>query len=321
MDDVSNSVQGGMSPEERPRVAPPPPPDVSIRTMNSDIRSLEQGQTKPLPETVPGPTFGAPQSGEPIFKPETINQMSGGAAPKSKRALWIVVGLIVALGLGALGYFVVYPLLFPATPVVSPTPSPSLSPTATPTGEPQTRQSFFITPPAELTMLKLGSLEYDNVLRALTEVAQTGIAAGALQEVIIADASENPIPLGGFLPVFGAFSEGQLTEWFEADLTAFIFYDDKGSWPGYIAKLKPVAPREEAQTAITQLETVPLGKFYLEDPGTFGAFKDGQVNSKPARYTAGSSAGAAFSYTWLDDYLLISTSYNGAKEAATRLGF
>ena len=319
MDDAPNSVQGGVPPQEKPRVAPPPPPDVSIRTMNSDVRSLEQGQTKPLPETMPGPIFGAPQGGEPIFKPETINQMSGGASPKSKRALWIVVSLVVALGLGALGYFVVYPLLFPATPAASPIPSPLSSQTPTPT--PQARQSFFITPPSELTMLKLGSLEYDNVLRALTEVAQTGIAAGTLQEVIIADTNENPIPLSGFLPVFGAFSETQLADWFETDFTAFIFYDDKGGWPGYIAKLKPVAPREEVQAAIAQLETVPLGKFYLEDPGTFATFKAGQVSGKAGRYATASKPGASFNHLWLDDYLLISTSYPGAQEAARRLGF
>lgn len=304
---------------ERPSVGAPPPPDVNVRTMASDIQSLESGQTRPVPERVSGPILPPEPENEPIFRPETISQMTGGGQThKNKKPVWIVLGVVIVIGLGALGYFVVYPLLFPGTG----TPTPAPSPVATPTPLPPERrhQSFFIVPATAQTPLKLEPRTYENLIDAIGRVAEQPLPNGSLQELMLTTPLGAPLPFSAFLPLFGVFSESQLDAWFEDDFTAFLFYDDKGAWPGAIARLKPVAAPDEVRGALAELETVPLKKFFLRDPGAFGNFKTGSITGKPARYAPGTAPGAAFEYLFQNDYLLISTSYQGAKEAAARIG-
>ena len=104
-------------------VSPPPPPDISVRTMNSDILSLEtSGGTVTAPEFFnleqketqqiegSGITgYGGPE--KPIFS-RVMPQIESSESPgMSLPAIaGIAIGIIILFGV--LGYAVVFPILF-----------------------------------------------------------------------------------------------------------------------------------------------------------------------------------------------------------------
>jgi hypothetical protein len=113
-------------------ISEPPATSVTVRTMESDIKAVEQGGgelTAPQPFTPSGikpeePKFEA-QLGipgyigpeKPIFT--STAAISSVPAPDKKSSKWKITGIIIAIliivaGLGLLGYFVIFPLLFPA---------------------------------------------------------------------------------------------------------------------------------------------------------------------------------------------------------------
>ncbi len=115
---------------QKPKVAAPPNPEVAIRTMDSDVKTLEQsGGEGVLPETISLPDSEA----EPKFEisgytgPE--KPIFSSAAPISEEAMaktesetkeskWKLIGIILGIlaiiaVFGLLGYFVISPWLFP----------------------------------------------------------------------------------------------------------------------------------------------------------------------------------------------------------------
>lgn len=138
MDDVSNQNQQS----EQPTVPPPPEPEVATRTMESDIKSLEQsGGTGATPqiftpnlESAPAsvvqtqiqpdaprieaqlnvPGYTGPE--QAIFKATGTVRVE----PVSKesfnkwRLIFIIAGVLILVALfWFLGYFVLFPWLFP----------------------------------------------------------------------------------------------------------------------------------------------------------------------------------------------------------------
>lgn len=132
-------------------IPPPPPPEIGIRTMKSDLESIRQsGGEAPTPQVfipeelkpkIPPPAIKEPEAEtvlnvpgytgpeKPIFESQPaisipksalapINQSRQTAAIPKKSALKIIaliVGAIIVLaGLGLLGYYVIFPLFFPA---------------------------------------------------------------------------------------------------------------------------------------------------------------------------------------------------------------
>jgi hypothetical protein len=65
--------------------------------------------------------------------------------------------------------------------------------------------------------------------------------------------------------------------------------------------------------------TADLANFYLTDPGSFGAFKDGKLSTYPTRYSVSTNKDA-FNYGFFGNYLVLSSSYNGLKSAVANLG-
>jgi len=103
----------------------PPASEVTIRTMESDIKSIEQGGgelTPPKIFSVEGPEIKAKLNipgyvgpEKSIFAPATA---IGETEPQPGSAWWRIFGivaviLIVCAVLGLLGYFVIFPWLFP----------------------------------------------------------------------------------------------------------------------------------------------------------------------------------------------------------------
>lgn len=307
----------GPKPENRPPAVPPPQAKVDVRTFASDIKSIGRGDAMPIPESVMAPESGK----ELLMGPDTENQMPGrvaGGSSGRKMALWIgSIGGIIVIGL--VGYFVVYPLLFPATPP----PAPPAPPTPPPSAALQ-HHSLFATAADAQAKIRLADVSLFNISDELGTVADSELASGKIQEVEIADTGDSQVPAAAYLGTFGlGVSAANLAAWFEDDFTAFMYYDANGKWPGYVLKLKPGVTAAAAVAGLQPIESADLSVFYLNPVGSpSGGFKTGNVNGKPARYTVfPDRAGAAFDYAVLDGHVLISTNYDGAKKAAVLLGF
>ena len=127
-------------------VPPPPAPEIGIRTMKSDLESIKQsGGETPTPQTfipselkreIPQPAVEEPKieaalnipgytgPEKPIFEPQQSVSTSQPVPPppvqptsqtnkSSSKTVILIIGIIlVAVGLGLLGYYVIFPLIF-----------------------------------------------------------------------------------------------------------------------------------------------------------------------------------------------------------------
>lgn len=130
------------TPEQEKKFAPAPPePEITIRTMDSDIKSIEQGggevgapqifspggrkedaprQQEEVRVGLGLPGYAGPEKS--IFQaPSSIGSgvprapMEEGASGGKWKTTAIIIGaLILIVGLVLLGYFVIFPWLFPA---------------------------------------------------------------------------------------------------------------------------------------------------------------------------------------------------------------
>jgi hypothetical protein len=305
----------------------PPAPEVNVRSMASDVKSIERGDASPVPESIVSPDMGR----EPVFRPETqagneslpMGDMGMNAEPKkskSKVLLWSIVGVAV-VAVGVIGYFA-YPIIFPGTTEVVEIPPPVVPPVEPPPVQLQPHQSFFATAPAATAELRLSNLLYLSVVTALQEKTATKLPDDTLQEIVVMDDKGSQIPFKSYINTFAPnLTVQEIEKWFEDDFTAFVFYDKNGVWPGMAGKLKSGVNIDEARVALAALEASDVSRFYLSAPGTFTAFKAGNINGKQTRYSVGSQTGASFNYGVAGNYLVISTSFSGLKAVAPLLGF
>lgn len=325
--------------------------------MQSDEKSIsETGGGEPLgqafsapavpPEeklTIPG--YTGPE--EAIFTPETIpaqpGQETGTAATaekatsKSAKKIVIALGSIVLIaGLGFLGYYFVYPLIVttPPAPTPPPPPPPAVQtpppPTPTPPPAPAAVHKSYFTKAAdkvERISATTSTLTAVSLRTGITAAAAEKLASGNLKEIYFANEKDETAGFVNFvkaaIPEFAGL-ETQFGQLFEDDFTGFLYYDGTNVWPGYVAKLKSGANDILAKTTISEIEkyTESLKNLFLSDPGAAGAvFKDGQVNGHAGRYIPYTQKDASANIVWLDNYLLVTTNYKAALEAATRLGY
>lgn len=110
--------------QQKPSVSAPPAPEITIRTMDSDIKAIEQGggeMIAPAKEPVTEAKFDIPgYTGpeKPIFAPTGTISVEQEQPLEKKKNKWKVIGIIVVIliviaGFGLLGYFVVSTWLFP----------------------------------------------------------------------------------------------------------------------------------------------------------------------------------------------------------------
>lgn len=374
------------------QVPPPPPPEIGVRTMQSDLQSMQKSGGDPpqpyiinagaaapqRPAAEPTPTaqpkinvnvqgYTGPEqpifqeTNEPIFTPSEQTAGAGGANNESgkkgggfKIIIWITAIVAIAGGLGALGYFVVFPILFPTpkpivietpqpepilptpapTPIPSPEPATTTEPTATtspeiipaPTSTPITEIkphiSFFTASSAvsqEKTASELFTLEN---IRLVASTTATGLNLNELKEIVFEKSSGSLLPASEFLAnIMPELSSSSLKQFFEEDITYFIFKNDQGIWPGYVLKLNQIADMDIAKIAIASLETlVDFGRLFIQDPGAITQpFKDGKAGDLATRYQVYTQKGAALNYGWFKNYLIISASYTGLTETLKNL--
>ncbi len=119
--------------QQKQSISEPPAPEITIRTMESDIKAVEQGggeMAAPQPFAPPEfkpeepkieaelnvPGYTGPE--KPIFAPASVISAEQEQPLEKKKNKWKVIGIIVGIlivlvGFGLLGYFIVSTWLFP----------------------------------------------------------------------------------------------------------------------------------------------------------------------------------------------------------------
>jgi len=295
-----------------------PPPEVNIRSMESDKKSIESGESSPVPESVIPPQ----DKKEPEFRPETqasdsFEEVNGNNKEKPKTKKWLIwlVIIILIIGVLAIIYFFVLPkdskdANQEPPPAVLPPPPAKIS-----------HRSLFNPKPAAVSEIRLNNVLIPSITSAMQALAANRLALNTVQEVSIFDNNGSQIPFSVFAAQYiNSLTSAQISNWFEDDFTAFLYYDEDGVWPGYVAKIKNGVNLDSVKANLTVIETSDIGKFYLSPPGTFSEFNHGSINDKSSRYSVGSAKGASFNYLFANNQFVISASFNGLKAVAPLLG-
>ncbi|MEK9173210.1 MAG: hypothetical protein AAB594_01375 [Patescibacteria group bacterium] len=309
---------------------PPPPNDVSIRTMESDIRSMalsggsfvrpdqvQMSQKNQAKAQIPAPSPGGTQ--DPSVK-------------KSKGFLPVVVLVLIML-LGALGYFL-YPLFnknsgtppttdgeVGSTPSLPEVPGGALSPKFN-------HESFFrksgdsvIDMNIKFAATEITDLEnYDQkVSRLLAQASEVE----TLVEFIARREGGQHLSLAEFFEYSGnnVFTSEFMEQNFNQDFTFFTYKDKNGFWPGLVIQLKKGKNWVVVKPEVSKMEkSENLGDFFITLPGDrVGDFKDVLISSQSARILKYSKPSANLIYGWFHNYIVISTSDEGLRAAIERL--
>jgi len=333
--------------KQEPKISAPPSPQARIRTMESDIKAVQQGGGEALWTEAGQELRIAPKDGEKspqeqpakidelIFTPTSIissHQPSPGRAeeisfpeksPKKIILTAFIVGGVVILGF-FLGYKFIYPLMAPKQESPTQTIAPSFPSVST-----TSHQSLFIVSPDKTERIRLATVSLSAIKNSLSDLSGDGSPVNTFKEVVFLTAQKSAdfsVFIKEILPDFSLKTD----DFFEEDFTAFLYYDEKGAWPGYAAKLKPSVIIINAQTQVKQIEqSAYLKNFFIQTvgPANVQGFENGEANGKPIRYLTFPRSGDVFSYGWFTDfvdskavnYLVISASERGLEEAVKRL--
>lgn len=318
--------------EKKQNIPPPPHQEFGLRTMASDLEAIrESGGNIPGSQLSISPSIPAPESETPvipgyagpkesIFQPATSKvSTTPFLVPLPKKtflkSFLIIIGVLIILGgLAILGYFVIYPLIFPAqeiTPSITQTNQTSTSNFAIPTEIPKIiHQSLFKSmPQGGLKEITVADISKENIINGLKSVFKPNEINNNLREVILFYQNEM-IDFNQFAK--NIFPELYLSPAFESDFTLFVFRDKKGDWPGFVVKIKDLLKNEDAiKENLTKLEASnSIKNLYFSGPGVAEGFKDGEIDNINVRYTLFSQPGAAFSYVFKNDLLIVTTSYS-----------
>ncbi|MEX2033550.1 MAG: hypothetical protein WD889_03320 [Candidatus Colwellbacteria bacterium] len=254
---------------------------------------------------------------EPIFTSEVTSPAGAPKAGASGKKLGLAAGAVAILALAAaVGYFFVWPLLSgKETPQVTEITPPPTLPTETPAPPAPISQSFFTKPAASTEEVSLSALTLAELSSALKTKSGEVVATGTVKEVILkvnGISATSSALLNVLVPGTG------LESMLEPLATSFVYYDAKGAWPGYVFKLKSDTSVAAAQTSTAKIEqSTNLAALYLTSPGTASknGFKSGSVAGVNTRYLTYSSPGTSLNYGWVNNHLVISTSFDGFKKA------
>lgn len=305
---------------------PPPPPEVKVRTMRSDLESMAKGGgSLPHFETVKAPGL----------RVLSLEESKKEAEKASDKSFWIIASVIAVVVISGVIYFG-YQIfkgqqVAPTTngnsvPIKQSVPLPADQEVFGPTPE-FVHMTFFKKPPEEtLTFISKSQAENSQELRTfgqkMLDVLATAKKESKFIEVLFKDDSGRDLSLSEVLALSGSLvlPGDFLLDKFNPDPTVFVYRDAKGPWLGYIFELKPSENWLFLKNDIIKLETsAKLENFFLVSPGSpSGGFEDIVISSQPARKLTFSS-GAVFVYGWFRGHLILSSSEDGLKEALARL--
>ena len=273
------------------------------------------------------------------------------SVPSKKGGAGLFKGILVAIiviGLIAIGYFFVYPMFSVKNATVNTEATNSETPKqpaeeivvpVVPPAEPATTTEPTIPtpPPAPVSTIEVHSsflktradLVFDAKLSAFTlddlknPIAFNTTSVPLFKEVVWKTEENKPLSFTQVASlIFPTFFTQEKVASFQDDFTLFAYSNSKGTWLGFIAKLKDGIDVGKIQDGMSVLQKdTGLKNIFLSDPGTMSPWKDGKVRNKPTSLAQFSLSGATISYTWFDRYLLVSSNIDAADEAGKRLGY
>ena len=331
----------GQAPQTQTNIVPPSPAAdaVQIRTMESDMRSVSGG-VEPAPQfvTPPSPITGQPQ---PITQAPTPSNNPVPPAPmpavtevKPSRLIISLGIFLIIICIAWITYAYLLPFYYAMTPAAEPTPEVA-APEASTEGmgvippPAQTQTPVGITPlgGTQSTLPKVDTDgSFASIMTALTTEAKKNPVAGTIQEISITNGGV-PMNFDAFMGALLPEAQtnglaGIFTAAFDPIFSAYIYYDEHGAWPGYIAKENPASQIDAVTLAnrIQAFETSSYENLFLADPGIGDAFKTGQARGKYVdRFIPLATQGALFNYGIFGNYLIINTSNNGLVKALDAL--
>lgn len=279
--DFPQNNQGGAVP-------PSPQPEVNVRTMQSDVKSMQdQGGAAPAPQQV--------SPSEMAFKPEEAVQ-----SRSNKKVWWLLLLLIiVAAGAGAYYYYFIM-----------------MGNEIAPLNENMAEKS---NPPTEGVP---AIISLANLNDALKNESSEALPPDNFKEIALVNEQGQSLSFFNVISVIlpeltGTELSNMIKNNFKDSFQAYLYYDESGVWPVYKVSLKDDSS-VDAMTLRAQLlsmENASIGNFYINPPGPVAPFRDGQVNSFPTRYsTFSNTPGASFNYGLINSDLYLSTSYQGLKK-------
>jgi hypothetical protein len=357
MDGIGNNKFASSSPftpDTPAPSAPPPPSEVKVRTMKSDMASMaKSGGGLPRFENVKVTGLSTQRKGiQGIGIPVTDQN----APPKkSRNGALIAFAVIAALaGLGVFGYIgyqtffagkggntrVVPPVNTPIVPsgnagAVGVTPSSTAGGAGTPVATTTfTHISLFKKPVDQTIALAFSSVGSATSSASLQSFSQKFAAAlgpapktlPALIEVNVKDANGNGVSIEDILSAASqaVLDKAFLEANFNPDATTFVYRDKYGSWPGYVIALQPGKNWLFLQSDVAKLESSPeTENFFLIDPGKPSAdgFTDSLIASGAVRVLPflDASVPTYFVYGWSNGNLILSASQGGYAAAVAHL--
>ncbi len=324
--------------------APPPPPEVKVRTMKSDLAAMT-----------------ASGGGLPQFSKVKVEGWApaAAAAPRGRRSLTLALIIAAAAAAAAIvGYFI-YASFFrgapaPAAPASQSGNGPAAAAPAAPPASSSSSSASSSAPQAEAPVSPAGPFKHISLFTRSTDeslpltLSVGGAASTAADlltfnqqleaaladakqgasfiEIDAEDANGNGIPFYEMLAQENAavFDPSFLAAHFSPDATFFVYRDANGVWPGYVAALLPGASSSSASAGVGAMEVSPeIANFFLTDVGApaAGGFTDSTVSGTAVRVLAypGANPPAAFVYGWFGNDLILSASRGGFAAALAHL--
>jgi hypothetical protein len=236
--------------------APPPPPEVKVRTMRSDLEAMaKSGGGLPRFENVKVPGLSAEK--------QRGAQNIQAFMPKKNIGFLAAIVFASLVVLGAIGYFA-YTMFFAGKTAVQPAPAPirpsanlatttsnqvsvaQTQATTTPAG-PLVHASLFTRPADQMLTLLLSSgnaASSAEDLQTFNQKIITLLAAAKRRATLVEINAKNGD--GGDLTISDILTQANemvidasvLSAHFNPDATFFVYRDTNGSWPGYVLSLK-----------------------------------------------------------------------------------
>lgn len=318
----------------------PPPPEIKVRTMESDLAAIASGAGNVQGERVEAPrAFPAPPGDTTALIPH-----AGGRARETFLAIVnsravLFSGFIAILALlGFLGYLIVYPTFFarrdspPAGSGTGETPRGDTAPRVP--AEEFTHESYFRIPADEALTLSFSrgaissARDLETFGQRLTRIAREAHAPSRFIEIAMLRGDGTALAVSEFFSLINApvLRREFLAENFSPDFTAFVERDGEHIYPGYVLRLKAGRTPLSLEAGVRALEISPhLSNIFPTHPGEPAApgFEERELGSKRVRYEVFRSPGGTaseFSYAWFNDYLILSTSEAGMRDAFERVG-
>lgn len=309
-----------------------PPKEPALNIPVKSVFDADEPMFTPNTATTPRPsmttTIASPAIGTapaPLATAPAVDAMI--AAGHGKRRLGMIIGGIAGLlVLAAAGYFIAPMILggnAPEEVVTTPPPVTPVEPTVpTPPAPPVTPSgSLFTVAPIKRVPT---TIEAQLTLAALRQAFEKEAAATGSVEIQLVNAENTPIPFTDVIAAVAPTLKAQTETLFAGPNSIYVYADENGAWPGYVAALKEGADPAAIKAWFEALEkTNEKQNFFISNPGTFQPFKNGMVNNTyPDRYATATKTGSSIGYLIIPEKQLvfIATSFPALRDGLRLAG-